>query len=110
MPRRALTVDLATAAGFSVLTLTELGLHWDDGNSYGSPMLNIPLLLLVTLPVALRRRAPWPALAVAFAGVDAPSLFVAHTLFFFGGLLPLGLLVESAARYADLWAALVLLA
>jgi len=99
--RRALVVDLAIAAGFSVLTLTEMRLHWDDGDSFGSPLLNIPLLLLVTLPLALRRRAPWPALAVAFAAVVVPSLFVAHTLFFFGGLVPLGLLVYSAARYAE---------
>jgi signal transduction histidine kinase len=105
---RALAVDTATAVGFSLLALAELRLHWDDGYSYGSLLLNVPLLLLVTMPLALRRRAPWIGLAIAFAAVVVPSLFVAHTLFFFGGLLPLGLLVYSAARYADRHAALAL--
>jgi signal transduction histidine kinase len=103
-------VDAALAAGFSVLALVELRLHWDDGYSYGPPALDVPLLLLITVPVALRRRAPWIALAVAFAAVVIPSLFVAHTLFFFGGMLPLGLLVYSAARQADRQAGLVLVA
>ena len=107
--RRSLVVDAAIAAGFSVLTLVEMRLHWDDGDSFGPPLLNVPLLLLVTLPLALRRRAPWPALAVAFAAVVVPSLFVAHTLFFFGSLVPLALLVYSAARAAERrgWAVLI---
>jgi signal transduction histidine kinase len=99
--RTALLVDAVIALGFSVLALIELQLHWDDGYSFGSPLWNIPLLLGVTLPVALRRRAPRTALVVAFGAVVVPSLFVAHTLFFFGGLLPLGFLVYSGARQAE---------
>ncbi|MGZ4572481.1 MAG: sensor histidine kinase [Blastococcus sp.] len=106
--RTALVVDAAVAAAFSVLALLELRLHWDDGYSYGSPAWNIPLLLAVTVPVAWRRRAPGAALAVAFGAVVVPSLFVAHTLFFFGGLLPLALLVYSAARQLDRYALAVL--
>ena len=108
-PRVALAVDLATAAAFSALALGEMGLHWDDGYSYGPPLLDVPLLLLVALPLALRRRAPWTALGIAFAAVVVPSLFVAHTLFFFGGLVPLALLVYSAARAAGRhgWAVLL---
>jgi signal transduction histidine kinase len=87
-----------------------MGLHWDDGDSAGSALLNVPLLLLVTLPLALRRRAPWLALGLAFAAVVLPSLVVAHTLFFFGGLVPLAVLVYSAARVADRRAWSVLLA
>jgi signal transduction histidine kinase len=97
----ALAVDLATAAAFSLLALLEMRLHWDDGYSYGPALLDLPLLLLVTLPLALRRRAPRTALVIAFAAVVVPSLFVAHTLFFFGGLVPLALLVYSAARAAE---------
>jgi signal transduction histidine kinase len=108
-PRSALAVDLATAAGFSLLVLAEMRLRWDDGYSAGPALLDLPLLLLVTLPLALRRRAPRAALATAFAAVVVPSLFVAHTLFFFGSLVPLALLVYSAARAAERrgWAVLL---
>jgi signal transduction histidine kinase len=96
---------VATAAAFTAVVLVELGLHWDDGYSAGSLALNLPLFLLITLPLAARRRAPVAALAVAFGSVAVSSVLVAHTLFFFGGLLPLTLLVYSAARYAGhhLW-------
>ena len=104
-PRAALAVDAATAGVFTAVVLVELGLHWDDGYSAGSLALNLPLFLLITLPLAARRRAPVAALAVAFGSVAVSSVLVAHTLFFFGGLLPLTLLVYSAARYAGhhLW-------
>jgi signal transduction histidine kinase len=108
LPRTAFLVDAVVALGFSVLALIELQLHWDDGYSFGSPSWNIPLLLAVTLPVALRRRSPRAALVIAFGAVVLPSLFVAHTLFFFGGLLPLGLLVYSAARQLDRYPAVAL--
>jgi signal transduction histidine kinase len=108
LTRTALLADVALAVGFSVLALIELQLHWDDGYSFGSPLWNIPLLLAVTLPVALRRRAPRTALAVAFGAVVVPSVFVAHTLFFFGGLLPLAFLVYSGARQLDRWPLAVL--
>jgi signal transduction histidine kinase len=98
LSRTAWLIDVVLALGFSVLALIELQLHWDDGYSFGSPLWNIPLLLAITLPLSLRRKAPRTALAVAFAAVVLPSLFVAHTLFFFGGLLPLALLVYSGAR------------
>jgi signal transduction histidine kinase len=96
--------DVAVAVAFSALALLELRLHWDDGYSYGPPLQNIPLLLAVTVPLAWQRRAPRIALAVAFGAVVLPSLFVAHTLFFFGGLLPLALLEYSAARRMDRYA------
>jgi len=99
-PRVALAVDTATAAAFSITALVELGRHVDDGYSYGSAALNLPLVLLLTGSLAWRRRAPRTALAVGFAAVVVPSLFVAHTVFFFGGLVPLALLVYSAARWA----------
>jgi signal transduction histidine kinase len=108
--RTQLAVDTALAAAFSVLTLAELRLHWDDGYSAGAAAWNIPLLLAVTLPVALRRRAPRTALVVAFGAVVVPSFFVAHTLFFFGGLVPLALLVYSTARQVDRYAVAVLAA
>jgi signal transduction histidine kinase len=108
LSRTAWLIDVVVALGFSVLALIELQLHWDDGYSFGSPLWNIPLLLAITLPLALRRRAPRTALAVAFAAVVLPSLFVAHTLFFFGGLLPLALLVYSGAREIERFPLLVL--
>jgi signal transduction histidine kinase len=101
LSRTAFLVDVVIALGFSVLALVELQLHWDDGYSSGSALWNVPLLLAVTLPVAFRRRAPRAALAVAFGAVVVPSLFVAHTLFFFGGLLPLAFLVHTGARLIE---------
>jgi signal transduction histidine kinase len=108
LSRTAWLIDVVVALGFSVLALVELQLHWDDGYSFGAALWNIPLLLAVTLPVALRRRAPRTALAVAFGAVVVPSLFVAHTLFFFGGLLPLAFLVYSGARQIERFPLLVL--
>jgi signal transduction histidine kinase len=101
LSRTSFLVDVVIALAFSVLALIELQLHWDDGYSFGAALWNIPLLLAVTLPVALRRRAPRTALAIAFGAVVVPSLFVAHTLFFCGGLLPLAFLVYSGARQID---------
>ena len=100
-------MDLATAAAFTAVVLVELALHWDDGYAAGSLGLNLPLFLLVTLPLAARRWAPSLAVGVAFGSVAVSSLLVAHTLFFFGGLLPLTLLVYSSARYSGghAWAA-----
>src|SRR3954471_1058768 len=100
-PRMAGAADAALAIGFSAMAMVETLLRWDDGYTYGPDLLNIPLLLLVTLPLALRRRAPRLAVAIAFGSVAVSSVLVAHTLFFFGGLLPLGLLLYSAARWVD---------
>jgi signal transduction histidine kinase len=47
--------------------------------------------------------------AIAFGSVVAASVLVAHTLFFFGSLLPLALLLYSAARWLDAGAYAVLL-
>src|SRR3954453_22497219 len=107
-PRTAGAADAALAIGFSAMAMVETLFRWDDGYTYGSDLLNIPLLLLVTLPLALRRRAPRLAVAIAFGSVVVSSVLVAHTVFFFGSLLPLALLLYSAARWLDTGAYAVL--
>ena len=85
-PRVAGAVDAAVAAGFSALALVETVLRWDDGYSAGPDALNIPLLLLVTLPLALRRRALTRASIVGItaryplATVRVVTLIYAHAL------------------------------
>jgi len=102
-PRRPspYVLDVLTAVGVAALIFVELGAHWDDGYSSGPAVLNVPLLLCVAAALAVRRRYPRAALSVAYAAVLLPSLFVAHTVFFFGTLLPLLVLTYTCARALD---------
>src|SRR5690242_18321336 len=109
-PSRADAADAALAVAFSVLVLVELGARWDDGYSAGPDLLNLPLLWLVTGSLAVRRRYPVAAMALAFAAVVVPSLVVPHTVFFFGTLVPLAVLTWTAARHTGTAVAVAALA
>lgn len=92
--------DVALAALFLAMTLLDLTFpHGDDGYVGGPAALNVPLALLLPLPLATRRRAPLASYAVSLVSVMLPNLVVAHTMYFWAGFLPLLILVYSVGRY-----------
>jgi signal transduction histidine kinase len=95
---RAYALDAALAAGFAVLVVVESSTQVDDGYRNGAVGWNLPLLLGTVACLPWRRRFPLTALLAGYAFVVVPSLFIAHTIYFFGTLLPLLLLTYTAAR------------
>jgi signal transduction histidine kinase len=98
-------VDAALAGLFVVVAQVELHHKVDDGYQAGPLWLNVPLVLLMTAPLALRRTAPTLALGVMVGAAVVPGLFVAHTLFFWGSLVPMAIATYSLARHRDNWPA-----
>ena len=93
------------AAVFVVVGQVELHHRVDDGYQAGPLWLNMPLVLLMSAPLAFRRLAPTTALGVMIAAATLPGLFAAHTIFFWGSLVPMAIAVYSLARHRDTWAA-----
>ena len=91
-------LDPLVAVGFAVLVVAELFAHMDDGYQAGRAAWNAPILLGTVTALAWRRRSPGWALVAGYAVTLGPSLFVAHTIFFFGTLIPLLLLTGTAAQ------------
>jgi len=108
--RQPAGADALLALAFGVLVLIELNTHLDDGYRQGSSGWNVPILLGVVATLAVRRRAPVVAVAAGYGIALAPSLFVAHTIFFFGTLMPLLILTYTAAQRFAPVAALISLA
>lgn len=92
-------MDAALAVVFLAAAGLEYAFHGDDGYQAGPQWLNVAVSIAIALPVAVRRRRPVPALLVAYGAVVVPSLFVAHTLFFWSGILPLAVLLYTLARH-----------
>lgn len=101
LPRRPSVVlaDGALAAFFVVLSQLELHQHFDDGYQAGPLWLNVPLVALMSAPLVVRRIAPRACLATMLAGAALPGLFVAHTIFFWGSLVPMAVATYSVARH-----------
>ena len=96
--RNRTVIDLLTAAGFAILVLVELMTHMDDGYRTGAASWNLPILLGTVGSLAIRRRHTGLAILIGYSFVLVPSLFVAHTVFFFGTLMPLLVLTYTGAR------------
>jgi signal transduction histidine kinase len=96
--RPALWWDAATALVFTGVLAFELSHHVDDGYRYGATSWNLPILLGTVAALVLRNSAPGLAVTLGYGCALVPSLFVAHTMFFFGTLLPLLLLTFTATR------------
>ena len=96
--RRPVLLDAAVAVGFAVLVLIESTTNMDDGYRNGPSGWNLPLLLGTVGCLAWRRRFPEGALLAGYAFVLVPSLFAAHTIYFFGTLVPLLVLTYTVAR------------
>jgi signal transduction histidine kinase len=91
------------AFAFALIAQIELVTKPDDGYQAGPAWLNIPLVFVMTAPLAFRRIAPLTTACVMFGAVIVPSLFAAHTLLFWGGLLPLAVALYSLARHGRGW-------
>jgi signal transduction histidine kinase len=101
----ALVVDVAMAVFFVVVSQVELHLRVDDGYQAGPLWLNVPLVLLMAAPVGLRRVTPTAAWAVSLAAACLPGPVVAHTIFFWGSMVPMAILTYTLARHRDTWPA-----
>jgi signal transduction histidine kinase len=98
-PVRAFDTLLALAvAAFDLYAITR---PWDDGHRAGSVGLNAPLVVLVVLPLAWRRTQPALALGLMLTLLGLPALVVDHDYLFWGGFLPLLLVVYTVARRDD---------
>lgn len=98
-----MAIDGLLAAFFAVLAQLELHLQFDDGYKAGPLWLNSPLQVLVTLPLLLRSCRPRLGLMLMVLALGVPSLFVAHTLLFWGNFLPLLILNYTVARRDAGW-------
>lgn len=94
---------LDTLLAVAVVVLDEYAIQqpWDDGTRAGSVLLNAPLVALAAAPLALRRTRPVPALVLMVAALAVPGLVVADDFLFWGGFLPLVLVVFTVARRDD---------
>jgi signal transduction histidine kinase len=98
--------DVLIAAFFTGLAILDLVFpHGDDGYVGGPAWLNVPLVLLMSAPLATRHRAPRATFAVMYGAAALPALFVAHTVYFWAGFLPMLLMVYTLARATDRWPA-----
>ena len=95
--------DAVLALVFVVVGQVDVWSPWGDefprGGFDGPSGLNAVLVLLYTAPVAWRRRAPTPALAVMVAAAVVQLVFVSPTVLFFGGWLPTVVMAYSVALY-----------
>jgi signal transduction histidine kinase len=96
-----LAVDSALAAVFVVVSQVELHHHVDDGYQAGPMWLNLPLVVLMAGPLATRRLQPTWSLLVMLAAACLPGPFLAHTIFFWGSLVPMAVVTYSLARHRD---------
>jgi signal transduction histidine kinase len=99
--RRLLLVDTLLAAAVVVLDEYAIQQPWDDGTRAGAVLLNAPLVALAAAPLALRRTRPARALVLMVAALALPGLVVAEDFLFWGGFLPLVLVIFTVARRDD---------
>jgi signal transduction histidine kinase len=88
-----LGVSLATAG------VVELWARGDGVYGRGSSLVNVPLVLLATLPLAWRRRAPLGVLVVMTCGFILPQLVAPLTISFWGDFLPYSVAIYTLAAY-----------
>lgn len=104
-PMRALSrgqwwFDAAVAAGFVAIGQFELRFLPESGHQDGPLLLNTLLALLCAAPLAIRRRWPFAALAMAAVPQVAASLLTVHALTFWGMGVPMAILCYSVARWS----------
>lgn len=92
--------DVAIAAAAVVIGQYELRFLPDSGQQGGPLALNTVLALLCAAPLAIRRRWPVTALAVATVPQVLASLLTVHALTFWGMGIPVAILCYSLARWS----------
>ncbi len=101
-PVPALT-DALLAAVLAVYGLGHIWLGWipDEGYSGGPRGLDTVVVLLCTVPLAWRRRAPLAAFSVIIATFSLAQPLTSASASFFAGLLPALIGAYSVARYEE---------
>jgi signal transduction histidine kinase len=94
--------DMALATIFAVYGLGHVWLGWipGEGHQRGPHGLNTAVVLLTTIPIAWRHRAPLAAFAVIVVTFSLSFSFAGAMGSFFSGLVPALIAAYSVARYA----------
>ncbi|HEX5534076.1 MAG TPA: sensor histidine kinase [Actinomycetales bacterium] len=95
--RWAFDVFLALVLG--VFGQVQLVVPNDDGYFEGPHTLSVVLMALTALPLMLRRVFPVQVALVVFGVHIVPSLVIAHSVTFWGTILPMAVALYSAARW-----------
>jgi len=102
--------DMALASALTVAGQLQLTVPNDDGYYAGPAVLNVVVTALTTLALALRRVLPVPVAMVIFGVHVVTSLVVAHSVSFWGTVIPMAVALYSAARWGRVERPAVLLA
>ncbi len=92
-------VDVAIAAVLAGLGLSELRWHWSGYYGGGPPWVNVPLVLLTTLPLAWRRRAPLAVLGILVLTFLLPQALAHPAMSFWGDFVPYALALYSVSAH-----------
>jgi signal transduction histidine kinase len=92
-------VDVAIAAVLAGLGLSELRWHWSGYYGGGPAWANVPLVLLTTLPLAWRRRAPLAVLGILVLTFLLPQALAHLAMSFWGDFIPYALALYSVSAH-----------
>ncbi len=92
-------LDILLAVSLATVGLGELWARGDGVYGRGSNLVNVPLVLLATLPLAWRRRAPLGVLGAMTCGFILPQLVAPFTISFWGDFLPYSVAIYTVAAY-----------
>jgi signal transduction histidine kinase len=99
--------DALLAGALLVLAQWQVWGAWHDGGvgvpSYGDRLARAALAVVMTAPLALRRRYPLPVAAAVCAGIVGQLVAVTAWVPFLTGLLPMAIANYTAAAYARRW-------
>ena len=97
--RRRLLLDAGLAVGLAVIGLAEVWVPFSSVQGSGSRTAVSIVVVLVTLPLALRRVAPLPAAVVVLLSWPVVFLVAQMPVLFWGQFVPMVVAVFSVARH-----------
>jgi hypothetical protein len=92
-------IDVILALMLGVAGQIQLVVPNDDGYFDGPHAASVVLMALTALPLVLRRVFPVQVALVVFGVHIVPSLVIAHSVTFWGTILPMAVALYSAARW-----------
>jgi signal transduction histidine kinase len=98
-PRLATLADAALALVLAVLGIVEVWAPLSSRQGEGSAVWTTVQVLVVCLPLALRRRRPFAVLVTVVVGLAVLSALAPLYVLFYGQLVPLGVVTFGVARY-----------
>jgi signal transduction histidine kinase len=99
LSRRQRAADAGLGLLFATSGQIQLFVPNDDGYFGGPAWLNVLVMVATSLPLAARRTHPVAVVAAVFGVHVAVNLVTAHTVTFWGTIVPLGIALYSCARY-----------